>query len=108
MDTLRLHIFLNAFGHVHPYNTHPDFISDPPFPQNLGIKYLIICGGYTDQCVESAVRDACDLGYYVTLVTDACVTVTPERHANSLSAISGYCRQRKTCLLYTSDAADEL
>jgi ureidoacrylate peracid hydrolase len=31
----------------------------------------------TDQCVESAVRDACDLGYLVTLVTDACVTDAP-------------------------------
>ena len=47
----------------------------------------------TDQCVESAVRDACDLNYLVTLVPDACATVTRERHDNSLSAIKGYCRQ---------------
>ena len=39
-------------------------------------------------------RDACDLGYLVTLITDACATYTAERHDNSLRAINGYCRQR--------------
>lgn len=34
----------------------------------------------TDQCVEHAVRDACDLGYLVTLVTDACATYSEQRH----------------------------
>jgi nicotinamidase-related amidase len=37
--------------------------------RSLGVKYLILAGCVTDQCVESAVRDACDLHYYVTLVT---------------------------------------
>jgi ureidoacrylate peracid hydrolase len=48
----------------------------------------------TDQCVESAVRDACDLGYLVSLVTDACTTTSAERHEQSLIGIRGYCRQR--------------
>ena len=39
-------------------------------------------------------RDACDMGYLVTQVTDACLTYTPERHENSLRTIKGYCRQR--------------
>ena len=60
----------------------------------LGVKYLMIAGIVTDQCVEGAVRDGCDLGYYVTLVTDACATYTQERHDHSLRAIRGYCRQR--------------
>ncbi len=64
--------------------------------RNLGTKYLVISGIVTDQCVEGAVRDACDLGYLVTLVTDACATYTQERHDNSLRAIKGYCRQRTT------------
>ncbi|MCW3477059.1 isochorismatase family cysteine hydrolase [Limobrevibacterium gyesilva] len=64
--------------------------------RNLGTKYLVISGIVTDQCVEGAVRDACDLGYLVTLVTDACATYSAERHANSLQAIKGYCRQRTT------------
>jgi ureidoacrylate peracid hydrolase len=62
--------------------------------RNLGVRQLVIGGLLTDQCVESAVRDACDLGYLVTLVTDATATHTPERHAASLAAIGGYCRQR--------------
>jgi ureidoacrylate peracid hydrolase len=69
--------------------------------RNLDIKQLVIVGILTDQCVESAVRDACDLGYLVTLVTDACTAYTNERHENSLSAISGYCRQRTTAEMLT-------
>jgi ureidoacrylate peracid hydrolase len=64
--------------------------------RNLGVRSLIIAGLMTDQCVESAVRDACDLGYLVTLVTDACTTSSAERHEQSLSGIRGYCRQRTT------------
>lgn len=63
---------------------------------NLGVKHLIICGLLTDQCVDSAVRDACDYGYLVTLVTDACATHSAERHASSLANNRGYCRQRTT------------
>ena len=60
----------------------------------LGVRHLLLSGLLTDQCVESAVRDACDLGYLVTLVTDACATHSAERHESSLGAIKGYCRQR--------------
>ena len=67
--------------------------------RNLGIRQLVVSGLLTDQCVESAVRDACDLGYLVTLVTNACMSITPERHDNSLSAIRGYCRQITTAAL---------
>lgn len=63
---------------------------------NLGIRQVVIGGLVTDQCVESAVRHACDLGYLVTLVTDACTTHSQERHDSSLRAIRGYCRQRTT------------
>ena len=64
--------------------------------RNLGVKYLIIAGCLTDQCVDSAVRDACDLGYLVTVPTDACVTLSAERHESSLRNNSGYCRQCTT------------
>ncbi len=63
---------------------------------NLGIEFLIVSGLLTDQCISSAVRDACDLGYLVTLITDACCTYSPERHGTSLAHIKGYCRQRTT------------
>jgi ureidoacrylate peracid hydrolase len=64
--------------------------------RNLGTKYLIIAGCLTDQCVDSAVRDACDLGYLVTVPTDACVTLSAERHEWSLRNNRGYCRQCTT------------
>lgn len=72
-------------------STHIDYIL-----RNLGVRQLVLCGMLTDQCVESAIRDACDLGYLVTLVPDACATYTQERHDNSLRAIKGYCRQIST------------
>jgi ureidoacrylate peracid hydrolase len=64
--------------------------------RNLGVRYLMIAGCLTDQCVDSSIRDACDLGYLVTCVTDACVTLTEERHTSSLRNNSGYCRQITT------------
>lgn len=72
-------------------STHIDYIL-----RNLGVRQLVISGLITDQCVELAVRDACDLGYLVTLVTDACATYSEERHARSLETIRGYCRQVTT------------
>ena len=64
--------------------------------RNLGVEFLIVSGLLTDQCISSAVRDACDLGYLVTLITDACTTHTRQRQKTSLEHIKGYCRQRTT------------
>ena len=75
-------------------STHIDYIL-----RNLGVRQIVMSGLVTDQCVESAVRDACDLGYLVTHVTDACLTYSQERHDNSLKTISGYCRQVTTAEL---------
>jgi ureidoacrylate peracid hydrolase len=61
--------------------------------RNLGIRSLMVVGMLTDQCVDSAVRDACDLGYLVTVVTDACVTKSQERHDSALRNNAGYARQ---------------
>jgi ureidoacrylate peracid hydrolase len=69
-------------------STHIDYIL-----RNLGVRQLVLSGLLTDQCVESAIRDACDLGYLVTQITDACLTITEDRHNNSISTIKGYCRQ---------------
>lgn len=59
--------------------------------KNLGIRYLIISGVVTDQCVDMAVRDASDRGYLVTLAEDACATYSQARHDNALKAFGGYC-----------------
>ncbi|RVT81537.1 cysteine hydrolase [Rhodobacteraceae bacterium CCMM004] len=73
--------------------------------RNLGVAQLVVAGVVTDQCVESAIRDACDLGYLVTQATDACATYTEARHEGSLAAIRGYCRQRTVAELLASDLA---
>lgn len=72
-------------------STHIDYVL-----RNLGVRQLVISGIVTDQCVEGAIRDACDLGYLVTQVTDACMTYTQDRHDHSLRTIKGYCRQVTT------------
>jgi nicotinamidase-related amidase len=59
--------------------------------KNMGIRYLIISGVVTDQCVDMAVRDASDRGYLVTLAEDACATYSQARHDNALRAFGGYC-----------------
>jgi len=64
--------------------------------RNMGKRQLVVAGFITDQCVNSAVRDACDLGYLVTLVTDACASYTPERHDQALAELKGYCRRITT------------
>jgi nicotinamidase-related amidase len=59
--------------------------------KNMGIRYLIVSGVVTDQCVDMAVRDAADRGYLVTLPEDACATYSQPRHDNALKAFGGYC-----------------
>lgn len=79
-------------------STHIDYIL-----RNLGVRQLVISGLITDQCVESAIRDACDLGYLVTQVTDACLTYSQQRHDHSIETIKGYCRQ-----VTTADLIEEI
>ncbi len=62
--------------------------------RNLGVEYLVIAGVYTNQCVESAVRDAADRGFMVTLVEDCCATKTKAWHMAALDTLKGYGRIR--------------
>ena len=65
--------------------------------RNLGIEYLVIYGVMTDQCVESAIRDAADRGFLVTQIEDACAAETDGGHRQSIEAMRGhYCRTRST------------
>lgn len=64
--------------------------------RNMAVRQLVIAGFVTDQCISSAVRDACDLGYLVTLVSDACAAYSEARHSFALSELKGYCRQVTT------------
>jgi nicotinamidase-related amidase len=46
--------------------------------RNMNITGLFVVGVYSNECVSTAIRDASDLGFHVTLISDGCATVTPE------------------------------
>lgn len=71
---------------------------------NLDVENLYLTGVYTDECVSTTARDASDLGYYVTLIEDACATVTEERHEFTIETLRHrYCR-----ILSTEETIEEL
>ena len=71
---------------------------------NMGINALFVCGVYTNECVETTVRAASDLGYFVTMIEDACATVTPELHRASISNL----RDRYARVITTQEALDDI
>jgi nicotinamidase-related amidase len=72
--------------------------------RNLDITSLFIVGVYSNECVSTAVRDACDLGFYVTLIEDACTTVTPELQAATITTI----KDRYARVMTTDEAIAEI
>ncbi|WP_106390064.1 isochorismatase family cysteine hydrolase [Enhygromyxa salina] len=54
---------------------------------NLGVTALYVVGVYTNECVSTTVRDACDLGFDVTLIEDGCATVSRRLHRNTLAVL---------------------
>lgn len=72
--------------------------------RNMGITGLFICGVYTNECVSTTVRDACDRGFYTTMINDACATVTPELHNATIDTI----RDRYARVMTTDEAVNEL
>lgn len=65
--------------------------------RNMNITGLFIVGVYSNECVSTAIRDACDLGFYVTLIDDGCATVTPElQHATVTTMKDRYARVMTT------------
>jgi nicotinamidase-related amidase len=64
--------------------------------RNIGIEDVFVTGFLTDQCVDHAVKDGADLGYYMTCVHDACAAETEARHQAGLDCFKGYCRMLDT------------
>ncbi len=64
--------------------------------RNIGIEDLLVTGFLTDQCVDHAVKDGADRGYYMTCVHDACMAETLARHKAALDCFKGYCRMVDT------------
>jgi nicotinamidase-related amidase len=55
---------------------------------NLGIKTVICCGIFTDQCVSSTVRSLADESYAVIVLEDCCAAATDELHRKELEIIN--------------------
>lgn len=72
--------------------------------RNMGITGLFICGVYTNECVSTTIRDACDLGFYTTMINDACATVTPQLHNATIETI----RDRYARVMTTDEAVKEI
>ncbi|MBD2837813.1 cysteine hydrolase [Pseudomonas sp. JM0905a] len=64
--------------------------------RNLGVEAVVVVGVLTDQCIDMAVRDGADRGYFMVCVSDACASYTEARHENALAAFGGYCRTSTT------------
>lgn len=56
----------------------------PYILRNIGIQTLVVGGVITSGCVELNVRDACDQGFDVVLVEDACAAWTPAMHEEAV------------------------
>jgi len=72
--------------------------------KNLEIDTIFIAGVYTDECVSTTARDASDLGFLVTLISDGCATVTQERHDFTIATL----KDRYTRILSTEEAIREI
>ena len=64
--------------------------------RNIGIEDVFVVGFLTDQCIDHAIRDGADRGYYMTCVHDACTADTEARHQAALEGFKGYCRTLTT------------
>jgi nicotinamidase-related amidase len=55
---------------------------------NLGIKTVVCCGIFTDQCVSSTVRSLADESFNVVVVEDCCAAASDDLHNKELEIIN--------------------
>lgn len=72
--------------------------------RNMKITGLYVVGVYSNECVSTAIRDACDLGFFVTLISDGCATVTPELQNATITTM----KDRYARVLTTDEAVQEI
>ena len=69
---------------------------------NLGIRNVICCGIFTDQCVSSTVRSLADESYQVVVLEDCCAAGSMELHDKELEIINMiYCHVMSSAELAT-------
>ncbi len=54
------------------------------------ISRIIFCGGLTDACVSSSLRQAWDRGYLCTVIEDACIASCKEDHDAEIKILGKY------------------
>jgi nicotinamidase-related amidase len=60
---------------------------------NMGIRNVVCCGVFTDQCVSSTVRSLADESFNVVVVEDGCAAGSDELHHKELEIINMiYCQ----------------
>lgn len=72
--------------------------------RNMNITGLYVVGVYSNECVSTAIRDACDLGFFVTLISDGCATVTDELQNATITTM----KDRYARVLTTEEALKEI
>ncbi|MEM7171543.1 MAG: isochorismatase family cysteine hydrolase, partial [Pseudomonadota bacterium] len=55
---------------------------------NIGIKNVVCCGIFTDQCVSSTVRSLADESFNVVVVEDCCAAGSDELHHKELEILN--------------------
>lgn len=72
--------------------------------RNMNITGLYVVGVYSNECVSTAIRDACDLGFHVTLISDAVATVTPQLENATITTM----KDRYARVMTTDEAVAEI
>lgn len=57
--------------------------------RNIGITELYMLGVFTNECVASTARSACDLGFTVSVLPEACAAVSQAEHESALATLDG-------------------
>ena len=55
---------------------------------NMGVRTVVCCGVFTDQCVSSTVRSLADESFNVVVVEDCCAAGSEELHHKELEIIN--------------------
>jgi nicotinamidase-related amidase len=72
--------------------------------RNIGIETLVVTGMVTGSCVDLAIRDAADRGYFNILVEDGTASWSPEMQAEAVEAL----RDRSAKVMSAADIVARL
>lgn len=60
---------------------------------NMGIRHVVVCGIFTDQCISSTVRSLADESFNTVVIEDGCAAGSKDLHDKELEIINNiYCQ----------------